>query len=108
EMLNYSNYDEKVLALESVLEVPPTILRCVRIPPTIEPGPLQTQVLEPMLVQSGVLVASVQQDGEMTTEDGEGEESAERGSSAAAPAVRMPPRFTLARDDEDDYADEDE
>ncbi|MGB4258488.1 MAG: DEAD/DEAH box helicase, partial [Phycisphaerae bacterium] len=56
EQLVYSNFEEKVLALESVLEVPPTIVRKVRIP-ELPPGPLQTQVLEPMLVQMGALVA---------------------------------------------------
>lgn len=52
--LVYSNFDEKVLALEAVLEVPPTILRNVRIPEQMAKGPLQEQVLEPLLVSMGV------------------------------------------------------
>lgn len=56
EQLVRSNFEEKVLALESVLEVPPTILRQVRLP-ELPPGPLQTEVLEPLLVQMGLVAA---------------------------------------------------
>ena len=55
--LTYGDFDEKLLALESVLEVPPVILRHVRIPEDRPKGPLQEQVLEPLLVQMGVTVA---------------------------------------------------
>ncbi len=57
EQLNYADYGEKLLALESVLELAPGILRKVRIPDDLPPGPLRTQVLEPALVQMGVLAA---------------------------------------------------
>ncbi|MBP7744493.1 MAG: DEAD/DEAH box helicase [Phycisphaerae bacterium] len=56
EQLNYANADEKLLALEAVLEVPPVILRHVRIPDTVPKGPLQAQVLEPQLIAMGVTV----------------------------------------------------
>ncbi|MGQ9652181.1 MAG: DEAD/DEAH box helicase [Phycisphaerae bacterium] len=56
EQLNYADGREKILALESVLEVPPTILRRVRIPDA-PPGPLQSQVVEPQLIQMGVVTA---------------------------------------------------
>lgn len=59
EQLAYSNFEEKMLALESVLELPPTIERKVR-PPDLPPGPLQTNVLEPALVQMGLVVAKPQ------------------------------------------------
>ena len=56
EQLVRSNFDEKMLALESVLEIPPVIERHVRIP-DLPKGPLQEQVLEPLLVQMGVTLA---------------------------------------------------
>lgn len=49
-----ANYTEKVLALEAALEVPPTLERFVRIPPDLPPGPLQKEVLEPMMTAMGV------------------------------------------------------
>jgi superfamily II DNA/RNA helicase len=55
--LNYGNFDEKLLALEAALEVPPVILRKVRIPDDLPKGPLQEQVLEPLMIQMGVTVA---------------------------------------------------
>ncbi len=55
EQLNYGNFDEKLLALESVLQMPPAILRKVRIPEDLPKGPLQTEFLEPRLRQMGVL-----------------------------------------------------
>jgi superfamily II DNA/RNA helicase len=55
--LNQADFDEKVLALEAVLEVPPAILRHVRIPEDHPKGPLQQQVLEPLLIQLGLTVA---------------------------------------------------
>lgn len=57
EQLNYADYTEKMLALESVLEISPAILRRVRIPDDLPPGPLRTHVLEPLLVQMGVVAA---------------------------------------------------
>jgi superfamily II DNA/RNA helicase len=56
EQLVRSNADEKVLALEAVLEIPPVIERHVRIP-DLPPGPLQQQVLEPLMLQMGVATA---------------------------------------------------
>jgi superfamily II DNA/RNA helicase len=55
EQLNYGNFEEKLLALESVLQMPPAILRKVRIPEDLPKGPLQTEFLEPRLRQMGVL-----------------------------------------------------
>ncbi len=56
EQLSYASFDEKLLALEGVLQVPPPILRHVRIPETIEKGPLQEQVLEPLLTSMGIRI----------------------------------------------------
>ncbi|MCK4341473.1 MAG: DEAD/DEAH box helicase [Phycisphaerae bacterium] len=57
EQLTRSNFDEKILALEAVLEVPPPILRHCRIPEDMPKGPLQEQILEPLLISMGVKLA---------------------------------------------------
>lgn len=67
QQLNFANFDEKILVLESALEVPPSIERHVRIPDTLAIGPLQQEVLAPLLIQMGVTVAKV--DSETDTED---------------------------------------
>jgi hypothetical protein len=59
EQLVRSDLTEKTLALESVLQVPPTIERHVRIPADLPPGPLQTEVLGPLLIQMGAVAAKV-------------------------------------------------
>lgn len=64
EQLVHSNFEEKVMALESVLQVPPVIERHVRIPDDLPPGPLQTQVIEPLLIQMGAVVARVNTGGD--------------------------------------------
>jgi len=51
--LSRSSFEEKILALESVLPLPPVVERKVRIP-EMDPGPLQTEVLEPQLIQMGL------------------------------------------------------
>lgn len=56
EQLAYANFEEKVLALDSMLEMPPVIERKVRVPDLL-PGPLQTQVLEPLMIQMGLTAA---------------------------------------------------
>lgn len=60
EMLPNANWEEKILALESVLEVPRAIERHVRIPEHIAPGPLQRETLEPLLIAAGVMLAAPQ------------------------------------------------
>jgi len=57
QQLGRSSFEEKVLALESVLQMPPAILRHVRIPEELPPGPLQKDLLEPLMVQMGVTLA---------------------------------------------------
>jgi hypothetical protein len=56
DQLARSSFEEKVIALESVLPVPPAIGRKVRLP-DLEPGPLQTDVLAPLMIQMGVVIA---------------------------------------------------
>ena len=53
--LRRASFEEKVQVLESVLPLPPAIERKIRQPET-DPGPLQTQVLEPMLIQMGLAI----------------------------------------------------
>lgn len=108
EVLPRSNFEEKVLALESVLQMPPTIERKVR-PPDLPPGPLQTTFLEPTLLKLGLLVVS----GAPSEPDAQARESEpeaqarESAASATKPLAGM--RLVVARpDDEDDYYDDDE
>jgi len=51
---------EKILAIESVLPFPPAIQRPVRPSEDLEPGPLQSQVIEPRLIQMGILGSGVE------------------------------------------------
>jgi len=70
EQLAYSNSDEKMLALEAVLDLPPNIVRRLRVP-DLPPGPLETEVLKPLLIQMGAIVAKPQGSaGEDDEEDG--------------------------------------
>lgn len=52
-----ADFNEKVQALESVLEMPPAVERKLRIPDTLPPGPLQSEVLAPLMIAMGVTVA---------------------------------------------------
>ncbi len=54
-LLVHADFDEKLQALDSVLLVPPAIGRSVRLHDK-PPGPLQNNVLQPMLVQMGVAI----------------------------------------------------
>jgi len=57
EKLAASSFEEKVLALEAALPLPPVLERRVRIPDELEPGPLQKNVLEPTLLQMGIVLS---------------------------------------------------
>lgn len=56
--LNYADYAEKLLVLESVLELPPVILRKVRIPDR-DPGPLEREIMTPLMISMGVVLAKM-------------------------------------------------
>ncbi len=56
ELLTYSNSAEKLQVLESVLPTPPAIRRQVRLPDDMQPGPLQTEVAQPRLLQAGLAI----------------------------------------------------
>lgn len=86
QTLNYASFEEKLLALEAVLELPPSILHRCRVPEDMPKGPLQCEVLEPLMTAMGVKLAP-----EPLTE----QEEAER-------------REALRRFGRDDWAEEDE
>ncbi len=76
EQLPRSSFEEKILALESVLQIPPVLERKVRIP-DLPPGPLQTEILSPLMIQMGVVIArpeSAEPDDEEDWTDDEEEE----------------------------------
>lgn len=59
EQLAQASFDEKLQAIESVLSLPPAIERKVPLLDR-EPGPLQTQVLQPLLLKMGLVVADAE------------------------------------------------
>jgi superfamily II DNA/RNA helicase len=71
--LVHADYDEKLQALDSVLLVPPAIERTVRLP-IRPPGPLQTNVLQPMLIQMGVAVTHADGGVVLPKDEDEGED----------------------------------
>lgn len=52
-----ASYDEKLLALESVLFTAPRVVRAAGFPEDFEPGPLQINVLEPLMLKMGITLA---------------------------------------------------
>lgn len=58
QRLTHGNNDEKLLALESVLELPPVIARKTPPPMDLPPGPLQRE-LEPELIALGLVGANI-------------------------------------------------
>ena len=58
-----ASFDEKLFALESVLSVPPRIVRLAGLPDW-EAGPLQTNVLEPHMIAMGVALAQPEPEAE--------------------------------------------
>ena len=57
--LGIADQTERLQALESVLELPRPLLRYVRVPFELPPGPLATTKLDAELVQRGLMVAKV-------------------------------------------------
>jgi superfamily II DNA/RNA helicase len=59
EHLGIADRDERIQALESVLEVPRPLLRYLRVPwpDQLPPGPLATTRLDPELIRRGLIVA---------------------------------------------------
>ena len=59
DLLGVANREERLQLLESVLELPRPLLKFVRVPFDLTPGPLQTEKLDPELIAKGLLVAKV-------------------------------------------------
>jgi hypothetical protein len=57
ELLGVASREERIQLLESVLELPKPLLKFVRVPFDLTPGPLQTTVLDPELIAKGLIVA---------------------------------------------------
>jgi superfamily II DNA/RNA helicase len=68
DLLGTANRDERIQAFESVLELPRPLLRHVRVPFDLSPGPLQTEKVDPELIAKGLIQA------EAPKADGEEEE----------------------------------
>jgi hypothetical protein len=77
--LGIANRDERIQALESVLEIPRPLLRSVRVPfpQDLPPGPLATTRLDEDLIQRGLILAP-QPPGEDDDEDDQEEGWRER------------------------------
>lgn len=92
EQLATASDEERILALESVLELPRSLLYAVRVPPMDEmpPGPLAQNKLDPLLVQLGL--ASPAELGAKASGDDEGEEN----TSDDVPPWERPKILTLA------------
>jgi len=70
-LLGKADRDERIQAMESVLEVPRPILRHVRVPWELPPGPLARAHLDPELIRRGLIVAPVEDQTE-EEDDGDG------------------------------------
>ena len=57
DLLGPASRDERIQAFESVLELPRPLLRYVRVPFELPPGPLQTETVDPVLIQKGLITA---------------------------------------------------
>jgi hypothetical protein len=57
DLLGIANREERLQLLESVLELPRPLLKFVRVPFDLSPGPLQTEKLDPELIAKGLIVA---------------------------------------------------
>ncbi len=71
DLLGVANREERLQLLESVLELPRPLLKFVRVPFDLSPGPLQSEKLDPELIAKGLIVAKPPK------EEGEEEEEEE-------------------------------
>jgi superfamily II DNA/RNA helicase len=72
DQLGSADRDERMQALESVLEMPRPLLRYVRVPFDLPPGPLATTRLDAELIRRGLMVAPVPEEADEDDEDDEG------------------------------------
>jgi superfamily II DNA/RNA helicase len=78
--LGLANREERIQAMESVLELPRPLLRFVRVPwpDRLPPGPLATERLDPELIARGLIVAKPVRDPAQEGEDEDYEEEEEK------------------------------
>jgi len=71
EHLGIASAEERMQIFESVLELPRPLLKFVRVPFSLAPGPLQTERIDPILIQKG-LIQSVapKEEGDEEEDDG--------------------------------------
>ncbi|MHB1423072.1 MAG: DEAD/DEAH box helicase [Gemmataceae bacterium] len=76
EQLGIAERNERIQALESVLEMPRPLLRYVRVPrpDQLPPGPLARERLDPELIRRGLILAPVPKSEDEEDEDDEEEE----------------------------------
>lgn len=70
EHLHRGSLEEKLLVMESALPLPPALARRVMIPEDLPPGPLQTEVIEPAMIQMGIALTG-EHGGVVAVEDDE-------------------------------------
>jgi superfamily II DNA/RNA helicase len=58
DLLGVASREERLQLLESVLELPRPLLKFVRVPFDMTPGPLQTERLDPELIAKGLITAA--------------------------------------------------
>ncbi|MBL8878911.1 MAG: DEAD/DEAH box helicase [Phycisphaerales bacterium] len=83
EQLKYASLDEKLMTLDALLELPPMIERKLPIPDDMPHGPLRTNVLDPLMVQMGVVAA----ESDKAHEDEEFEDDWDDDAEAHPPSV---------------------
>jgi superfamily II DNA/RNA helicase len=71
DLMATADRDERIQLLESVLELPKPLLKYVRVPFDLTPGPLQTEKLDPELIAKGLITAKA------PPAEGEGKEEEE-------------------------------
>jgi len=57
DLLGAASQEERLQAFESVLELPRPLLKFVRVPYDLSPGPLATERVDPELIAKGLMVA---------------------------------------------------
>ena len=67
--LGIADRNERLQAMESVLEVPRPLLKFLRVPFDLPPGPLATRRLDPELVQRGLVSAKILEPADEEDED---------------------------------------
>lgn len=60
DQLGIASPEERLQALESVLELPRPLLKFVRVPRDLPPGPLERERLDPELIRRGLITAPIE------------------------------------------------